>query len=64
MHSANRMTPQPSSASAAFWRRDFAMTWRRLRRAPLFVIATITTLTIGLGAFAVVFTAGSTRAAR
>jgi predicted permease len=48
---------------AAFWRRhgnwgrDLEMARRRLMRAPLFVVLTIATLTIGLGAFAVVFTA-------
>jgi putative ABC transport system permease protein len=48
---------------AAFWRRqgnwgrDLEMARRRLWRAPLFLAATIATLSVGLGAFAVVYTA-------
>jgi hypothetical protein len=38
-------------------RRDIALVIRRLRRAPAFLTATIGTLTLGLGMFAVVYTA-------
>src|SRR5262245_31332975 len=42
---------------AASWRRDFALMSRRFRQRPLFVAVVLATLTVGLGAFAVVYTA-------
>ena len=39
------------------WGRDFELARRRLLRSPVFVAATLGTLTVGLGAFAVVYTA-------
>jgi putative ABC transport system permease protein len=39
------------------WARDTQVTFRRLLRAPGFVAATVCTLTVGLGTFAVVYTA-------
>jgi hypothetical protein len=39
------------------WGRDFEFARRRLLRSRLFVVATLGTLTMGLGAFAVVYTA-------
>jgi putative ABC transport system permease protein len=39
------------------WGRDIELATRRLMRAPMFALATIGTLTVGLGAFAVVYTA-------
>ena len=38
------------------WGRDAELALRRLRRAPSFVAAIVATLTVGLGAFAIVFT--------
>src|SRR4029453_128134 len=39
------------------WGRDVGLVTRRLARAPAFVAATVGTLTVGLGMFAVVYTA-------
>jgi putative ABC transport system permease protein len=39
------------------WGRDLELARRRLVRSPMFVAATLGTLTVGLGAFAVVYTA-------
>ena len=48
---------QPASAwRSRGWGRDAELAMRRLRRAPGFVAAMIGTLTVGLGAFAIVFT--------
>jgi putative ABC transport system permease protein len=38
------------------WRRDFDLVARRLRHRPLLLLATLGTLTVGLGTFAVVYT--------
>ena len=38
------------------WGRDAELAVRRLRRAPMFVLAVVGTLTVGLGLFAVVYT--------
>src|SRR5262245_44469663 len=42
---------------AASWRRDLALMGRRLRQRPMFLAVVLATLTVGLGAFAVVYTA-------
>ncbi len=39
------------------WGRDSELVLRRLTRAPIFVLTVVGTLGVGLGAFAVVFTA-------
>ena len=52
-----RVRPAVSWRRSGNWGRDLELTRRRLMRSPLFVAATITTLTVGLGTFAVVFTA-------
>ena len=54
---AERLRPAASWRRAGNWGRDFELTRRRLLRAPLFVVTTLATLTVGLGTFAVVFTA-------
>lgn len=53
----NLPADRPVCPDVASWRRDAALAWRRLRRSPLFAAATILTLAVGLGAFAVVYTA-------
>jgi len=52
-----RLRPAASWRRSGNWGRDLELARRRLMRAPMFVAATIATLTIGLGTFAVVFTA-------
>jgi putative ABC transport system permease protein len=52
-----RVRPAASWRRAGNWGRDFELTRRRLLRAPLFVVTTLATLTVGLGTFALVFTA-------
>ena len=52
-----RVQPAASWRRSGNWGRDIELAWRRLVRAPLFSLATIGTLTVGLGAFAVVYTA-------
>ena len=54
---AEHLRPAAVWRRAGHWGRDFAMARRRIAREPLFVAATVATLTIGLGAFAVVYTA-------
>jgi putative ABC transport system permease protein len=51
-----RAQPSSSWRRAGNWGRDAELATRRLLRAPAFVAATLGTLTIGLGMFAVVFT--------
>jgi predicted permease len=51
-----RIAPAASWRRGGNWGRDVELVRRRLVRAPLFVTATIATLTIGLGIFAVVAT--------
>ena len=43
--------------SRGSWARDLEIVSRRLINKPLFLIAVLCTLTVGLGAFAVVYTA-------
>jgi putative ABC transport system permease protein len=52
-----RLRPAASWRRSGNWGRDFELTRRRLLRAPMFVVTTLATLTVGLGTFAVVFTA-------
>jgi len=52
-----RLRPAASWRRSGNWGRDLELTRRRLVRAPLFVVSTLATLTVGLGTFAVVFTA-------
>jgi len=52
-----RLRPAASWRRGGNWGRDLERARRRLARAPLFAIATTATLTIGLGIFAVVYTA-------
>jgi hypothetical protein len=54
---AERLRPAAAWRRSGNWGRDLELTRRRLLRSPLFVITTIATLTVGLGTFAVVFTA-------
>src|SRR5207237_1318416 len=51
-----RARPAASWRRAGNWGRDAELVRRRLARAPAFVAATVGTLTVGLGMFAVVFT--------
>jgi len=51
-----RVRPAVSWRRSANWGRDLELATRRLVRAPLFVVAVVGTLTLGLGAFAVVYT--------
>jgi len=48
---------RPAAGRHANWGRDIEMVRRRLVRSPLFALTAIGTLTIGLGMFAVVYTA-------
>jgi putative ABC transport system permease protein len=48
--------PTAGGRGGGNWRRDTQLAVRRLVRAPLFAITMIATLTVGLGAFAVVYT--------
>ena len=52
-----RLRPAASWRRAGNWGRDLELARRRLLRSPVFVAATLGTLTVGLGAFAVVYTA-------
>jgi len=52
-----RLRPAAAWRRSGNWGRDLELTRRRLLRSPMFVITTIATLTVGLGTFAVVFTA-------
>ncbi len=52
-----RIRPAVSWKRGGDWGRDLQSVGRRFRRSPLFFVSTIATLTIGLGAFAVVYTA-------
>jgi putative ABC transport system permease protein len=54
---AERLRPAGFWRRHGNWGRDVEMARRRLVRAPLFVAATVATLTTGLAAFAVVYTA-------
>jgi len=54
---AERVHPAASWRRTGNWGRDIELVRRRLVRAPVFAITTIGTLTIGLGMFAVVYTA-------
>ena len=54
---AEHLRPATLWRRAGNWSRDVETARRRLARQPLFVGATVATLTIGLGAFAVVYTA-------
>jgi hypothetical protein len=54
---AERARPAASWRRAGNWGRDVELVRRRLLRSPVFAVSTIGTLTIGLGMFAVVFTA-------
>jgi len=51
------LRPAASWRRSGNWARDFELARRRLLRSPMFVAATLGTLTVGLGAFAVVYTA-------
>jgi putative ABC transport system permease protein len=52
-----RLRPAVAWRRTDDWGRDFELARRRLMRSPVFVAATLGTLTVGLGAFAVVYTA-------
>jgi putative ABC transport system permease protein len=52
-----RLRPAASWRRTGNWGRDLELARRRLWRSPVFVVATLGTLTVGLGAFAVVYTA-------
>lgn len=52
-----RLRPAASWRRTGNWGRDLELARRRLLRSPVFVAATLGTLTVGLGAFAVVYTA-------
>src|SRR5262245_15393437 len=54
---AERARPAALWRRAAAWGRDVELVRRRLVRSPIFAATTIGTLTIGLGMFAVVYTA-------
>lgn len=54
---AERIRPAASWRRAGNWGRDIELVRRRLVRSPAFVVTTIGTLAIGLGMFAVVYTA-------
>jgi putative ABC transport system permease protein len=54
---AERVRPAASWRRGGNWGRDVELVSRRLVRAPVFAATTIGTLTIGLGMFAVVYTA-------
>jgi putative ABC transport system permease protein len=54
---AERVRPAASWRRAGNWGRDVELVRRRLVRSPIFAATTIGTLTIGLGMFAVVYTA-------
>jgi putative ABC transport system permease protein len=52
-----RLRPAASWRRTGDWGRDFGLARRRLARSPVFLAATLGTLAVGLGAFAVVYTA-------
>jgi putative ABC transport system permease protein len=52
-----RAYPAVSWRRGGNWGRDLEIAMRRLRRSPALVLAMVGTLTVGLGAFAVVYTA-------
>lgn len=54
---AERVRPAASWRRAGNWGRDLELVRRRLARSPIFAATTIGTLAIGLGMFAVVYTA-------
>src|SRR5262245_33744794 len=54
---AERVRPAAAWRRAGDWGRDVELVRRRLVRSPIFAATTIGTLTIGLGMFAVVYTA-------
>jgi len=54
---AERVRPAALWRRAGAWGRDIELVRRRLVRSPIFAASTIGTLTIGLGMFAVVYTA-------
>lgn len=54
---AERARPAASWRRAGNWGRDIELVRRRIVRSPIFAATTIGTLTIGLGMFAVVYTA-------
>lgn len=54
---AERVRPAAAWRRAGNWGRDVELVTRRMLRAPVFAATTIGTLTIGLGMFAVVYTA-------
>jgi putative ABC transport system permease protein len=54
---AERARPPASWRRAGNWGRDIELVRRRLVRSPVFAATTIGTLTVGLGMFAVVYTA-------
>jgi putative ABC transport system permease protein len=54
---AERRRPAASWRRSGNWGRDIELARRRLLRSRVFVAATLGTLTVGLGAFAVVYTA-------
>jgi putative ABC transport system permease protein len=51
-----RVHPATAWRRSGNWGRDMELATRRLVRSPLFVLAMVGTLTVGLGAFAVVYT--------
>jgi predicted permease len=51
-----RLRPSAAWRRSGNWGRDAEMAIRRLRQAPVFVVAVLTTLTLGLGAFAIAVT--------
>lgn len=55
--SGERLRPAASWRRGGNWGRDLELARRRLLRSPVFATATLATLTVGLGAFAVVYTA-------
>ena len=54
---AERLRPAVAWRRGGDWGRDMELVSRRLRQRPLFLIAVLGTLTVGLGAFGVVYTA-------
>ena len=52
-----RLRPAVTWRRSGNWGRDLEFARRRLLRSPMFVAATLGTLTVGLGAFSVVYTA-------
>src|SRR5262245_6781059 len=52
-----RVRPAVAWRRSGDWGRDIELVSRRLRQRPLFLIAVLGTLTVGLGTFAVVYTA-------